>query len=123
MASPEHRAAILAKLDEIEAEMKSIDFWIDNPPSEGNFMEVGLAPWLQGVFLPHAREATKNDTLPDRSDVGVMALREYDYMGTVEKALPLVRMLNEFDKMILDAAPTSRSRRKSAKKKSGSKKT
>ena len=115
MTAPELLSELAACLDAVEAEMKAIGFWIEDPPDTGSPMEVGLALWLQGVFLPHARQAVADDDLPERSQVGLMALREYDYMGTVEEALPLVRLLNEFDALILKAAPPARKRRKRTK--------
>jgi uncharacterized protein YqcC (DUF446 family) len=97
-------AAILAKLDEVEAEMKRIGYWVDEPPPTGpvkSFLDIPFELWLQTVFLPHAREAVRTRKYPERkSMVGLAALRQYDYHGTVTEALPLMDLLYEFDKLV-----------------------
>lgn len=94
---------ILAALDEIETEMKKIGFWKDGAPEQ----EVGnalAAPtfelWLQCVFLPNARKAATNGKYPKESQVGVMAMRQYDYHSCVEQALNLVSLLHDFDRLV-----------------------
>lgn len=91
------------KLDQIEAEMKKIGFWYDELPdlSNKNFQTAQtFEMWLQGVFLPNAREAARTNSFPAKSDVGMMAMRQYDYHDYVEKAIPLMELLREFDKII-----------------------
>jgi len=94
---------VLSMLDEIETEMKRIGFWCENPP----FFEVTSyieAPsfelWLQCVFIPNAREAAGKSEYPDKSQVGLMAMRQYNYHTFVDKAQELLRLLNQFDKLI-----------------------
>jgi len=89
---------LIAKLDEVEAEMKRIGFWsgVDNhKPVSPEFES-----WLQNMFLPQARAAIRDNKLPDKSMVGVMALRQYDYHSIVEEALPLVELLSQFDRLV-----------------------
>jgi uncharacterized protein YqcC (DUF446 family) len=72
-----------SKLDEIEAEMKKVGFWSENPPdlqaqySIGRMRSYLDAPsfelWLQCIFLPNARRAVQTKSLPKDSEVGVMA--------------------------------------------------
>jgi len=108
-------AALLElKLDEIEAEMKKIGFWQDNPPdlqavfASGEMRSYLDAPsfelWLQCIFLPNARHAVQTETLPGDSQVGVMAIRQYDYHSIVPEAQRLAGLLHEFDKMVEEAA-------------------
>ena len=99
---PHDTSAIFAKLDEIEAEMKRIGYWSPDSkkPENGNFMSMPFELWLQFVFLPAARNATRRRRWPERSQVGLMALRTYDYFDYVEEALPLVSLLNQFDDLI-----------------------
>jgi uncharacterized protein YqcC (DUF446 family) len=99
---PHDPAAIFAKLDEIEAEMKKIGFWSPDSaePENGNYQGSPLKLWLQFVFLPAAREATHKREWPDKSGVGLFALRTYDYFEKVEEALTLVSLLNDFDYLI-----------------------
>jgi uncharacterized protein YqcC (DUF446 family) len=95
---------IEAILDEIESEIKKIGFWNECPPrfDVQNYTESpSFELWLQCIFLPNAREAAKNEIYPNSSQVGLMAMREYDYHSCVEKALNLVSLLHKFDNMVI----------------------
>src|SRR5262245_261981 len=93
---------ILAKLDAIESEMRSIGYWSEDPPDlqaeikAGRLRDFLDAPsfelWLQCVFLPNARAMVRNDTLPGESQVGLMAMRQYDYHSHVPEAQDLLRL-------------------------------
>lgn len=99
----EKDSLVLTKLDEIEAEMKRIGFWSETPDTsnESGFLDApSFELWLQCVFLPHAREAANQGSYPSRSQVGLMALRQYDYHTYVPEAQTLLRLLNEFDQLI-----------------------
>ena len=94
---------VLSKLDEIESEMKRISFWSENPPSFGvsNYLDAPTFElWLQCIFIPNARCAAGNSKYPERSQVGLMAMKQYNYHTFVERAQPLLRLLNQFDKII-----------------------
>ncbi|MCP5326279.1 MAG: YqcC family protein [Oceanospirillaceae bacterium] len=94
---------VLLALDEIEAEMKKIGFWSDNPPliNVDNYLKAHTFElWLQCVFLENAREATLTGKYPNASQVGIMAMREYDYHSCIEEALNLVKLLHGFDKLV-----------------------
>lgn len=107
-------AALFSKLDEIESEMKAIGFWADNPPdlqagiAQGQIKNYLDAPsfelWLQAVFLPNARKAVRENSLPRISQVGLMAMRQYDYHSSVPIAHRLVNLLYQFDNLV---SPTS----------------
>ena len=102
-ALSEKDRSVFAILDDIESEMKLIEFWSQNPPEfkASNFLEApSFELWLQCIFLPNAREATRNSDYPDRSQVGLMAMRQYDYHSYVEDAQKLVRLLGAFDQLI-----------------------
>ncbi|MCG3139298.1 MAG: hypothetical protein HDKAJFGB_00161 [Anaerolineae bacterium] len=98
------------KLDEIEAELRRIGYWSENPPdlqaqyAGGSARSYLDAPtfelWLQTIFLPHARQAVATASLPTDSHVGTMALRQYDYHSSVPEAHSLVELLLEFDEMV-----------------------
>lgn len=104
------KAALLSKLDEVESEMKPIGYWSDNPPdlqpaiARGEIKSYLDAPsfelWLQTVFLPNARKAVAENNLPRQSQVGLMALRQYDYHSSILKAHRLMNLLFEFDKLV-----------------------
>ena len=112
MASPpnQHCQDVSHQLDKIEAEMKRIGYWQDDPPDLQAEVAAGRirtsldAPtfelWLQTIFLPNARYAAQTDALPRESQVGLMAMRQYDYHDHVPKAQPLLAMLREFDAIV-----------------------
>ena len=105
--------SLLAKLDEIEAELKRIGYWHPDPPDlqreyrEGRMRTYLDAPsfelWLQRVFLPNARVAVEARDLPANSEVGEMARRQYDYQEFVPEAQELLRMLRRFDRLVMKA--------------------
>ena len=66
-----------------------------------NFTEApSFELWLQCIFLPNARDAAKKGEYPQQSQVGLMAMRQYDYHSHVEEAQNLVSLLNKFDKIV-----------------------
>jgi uncharacterized protein YqcC (DUF446 family) len=92
-----------AKADEIEAELRRIGYWQQQPlPAEKLQFKrafgadtMSFPQWLQFVFLPRARDvAAKRSKAPDASTVGAYAVRELD--GD-PKADQLVSLLSEFD--------------------------
>ncbi len=107
---PEILASARLTLERIEAEMKRIGFWSENPPplldmaNRGELRSYLDAPcfeqWLQCVFLARAHEAVKNDSLPSSSSVAEMALRQYDYHSHVPEAQPLLKLLRAFDVLV-----------------------
>jgi hypothetical protein len=56
--------------------------------------------WLQCIFLANARAAARADTLPSSSQVGTIALRQYDYHSFVPEAQRLLTLLHDFDHII-----------------------
>ena len=114
MKAPSERARrVLQQLDAIEAELRRLGWWSDDPPDLLAEVRAGTlrtyldAPsfelWLQCVFLPNAREAAESEALPSSSQVGLMALRQYDYHSFVPEAQPLLRLLNDFDRIVTGA--------------------
>jgi len=103
-------AAVGAKLDAIEAEMKRIGYWVSDPPDLlaeidagriGSYLDApSFELWLQAVFFPRAREAVSTGDFPQGSQVGEMARRQYDYQSHVPEAQDLLRLLREFDGLI-----------------------
>ncbi len=96
---------MLAQLDRVERELRRLGWWTDDsepphPPENGTlFSGLSFPHWLQFEFLPHARSAAQTDELPTSSQVGLMAMRQYDFHSTVSEALPLMGMLQEFDRL------------------------
>lgn len=107
--------AAAAKLDQIQAEMKKIGLWTQDPPDLQAEVEAGKitsyldAPsfelWLQCLFLPNARQAAAENDFPSQSEVGQMARRQYDYQSHVSAAQDLLRLLNEFDDIVEGRGP------------------
>jgi|GEM_PF-2245960 len=99
------------RLDAVEAELKRLGWWQDEPPDLLEEVKAGRlksfmdAPsfelWLQGVFLPNARSRVAEADLPDTSMVGEMARRQYDYHSFVEEAIPLMGLLRGFDELVV----------------------
>lgn len=109
MASAAQRTALLARLDAIEAEMRRLGMWRapgTRPTADGPLGPAGFEAWLQDVFLPKARRAVAADALPDRSQVGLMALRQYDYHTHVPEAAALVALLHDVDDLVSAARET-----------------
>lgn len=91
------------KLNEIEAEIKRIGYWRDEPlpPEAYEFTQafamdtMPYAHWLEFIFIPRVREIiAEKGSFPSRSMVGAQAIREFD--GDYDAA-QLVTLLNEFD--------------------------
>ena len=97
-------------IERIEAEMKRIGFWSEDPPpllemaDRGELRSYLDAPcfeqWLQCVFLARARAAVEADDLPAHSNVAGMARRQYDYHSYVPEAQTLLELLSEFDGLV-----------------------
>ncbi len=92
-----------SKLNDIEAEMKRIGYWREEPlpPEMYNFTQafamdtMPYSYWLQFIFVPRVRSIiAERGQFPSRSMVGAQAIREFD---GVDEAADLVTMLCEFD--------------------------
>jgi uncharacterized protein YqcC (DUF446 family) len=92
-----------SKLNEIEAEMKRIGYWREEPlpPEMYNFTQafamdtMPFVYWLEFVFIPRVRSIiAEQGQFPSSSMVGTQAIREFD--GDYDAA-NLVTMLCEFD--------------------------
>ena len=98
----EKREIIKDKLSEIEAEMRRVGLWQDEPlPREAYDYTLAFArdtmafhQWLQFVFIPRVREAIATNQFPTSSHVGTQAVREFD---TEPRATHLAALLSEFD--------------------------
>ena len=99
-------AAVEAKINEIEAEMKKVGMWQKEPlPPEqldvrAAFGQDKLAfeEWLQFIFIPRVREiiATKGDW-PHGSQVSDQAWREWKQWGSEDQYDHLLDLLRQFD--------------------------
>ena len=109
-------AEIAHQLDAIETEMKRVGYWQTDPPAEllakvdageiSSYLNPGITfeQYLQLVFLPAARQRVRDDDLPRESNMGVIAMRQYDYHSYVEEAQPLLRLLSHLDELVEAAA-------------------
>ena len=103
MSNKNKEVNVSKKLDEIETEMKNINFWSNNPPKfePTNYLDApSFELWIQCIFLPNARKAVINKEYPKKSQVGLMAMKQYNYHTYVEKAQTLLKLLYEFDEII-----------------------
>jgi hypothetical protein len=86
--------------------MRRIGYWSAGacPPTDPRQLYAGIAfePWLQFVFLPAVKAAAASgeyaNVPPYR--VGVAALRQYDYHGTVPEALGLMNLCGELEDLL-----------------------
>lgn len=92
-------------IGEIEAEMKRIGMWQEEPlpPQAYAFQKafamdtMAYSQWLQFVFIPRVRQiVSEKGTFPSGSMVATQAIREFD--GWTE-AGDLISLLSEFDAM------------------------
>ncbi|HEX9988279.1 MAG TPA: YqcC family protein [Chloroflexia bacterium] len=93
-------------IDDIEAELKRLDWWQEQRPPEEMFdfkMAFGMDTmpfsfWLQFVLIPRVKDIIESrGEFPNSSNLGTHAVREYD---GVYEADDLVRMLTAFDRLI-----------------------
>ena len=104
--NPPEYATVAAKLDEIEAEMKRIGMWQEQPPRPEQFSftqafamdTMAFDQWLQFVFIPRVREivATRG-AFPPFSEVAAQAVREFDTHPLDTSRLHT--LLHEFDRL------------------------
>lgn len=105
------RGELLGKLDEIEAELKTIGYWDDGLDSEelrekfdkseiGSWLDLVFSVYLQAIFLPQARESVRDADLPRESFVSVRAAREYEFWSEIPEAQRLTELLSQFDCLV-----------------------
>lgn len=96
---------VARSLAKIEEEMKRIGYWqAEPPPPEAyDFRQafaadtMAFSQWLQFIFIPRVKQIiAEKGEFPAQSQVGVMAMREFD--GSTE-AGNLVTLLSEFDEL------------------------
>jgi len=96
------QAEVLGYAELIEAEMRRIGYWQNQPlrPEQMQFKQafamdtMAFTQWLQFIFLPRVREAAASNQFPSGSSVGTQAVREFD--GD-PNAGNLTTLLAEFD--------------------------
>lgn len=93
--------------DEIERELKRLQWWQADPPSEETVLAggafgmgtVAFPEWLQVVFVARLRQAASGEfPLPSSSSVSTMATREFD--GYTEDVERLMELLYEVDRIV-----------------------
>lgn len=105
------RGELLRKLDQIEAELKTIGYWDDRLDSEDlrekfdkreieSWLDLQFSVYLQAIFLPEARESVRDADLPRESLVSVRAAREYEFWSEIPEAQRLTELLSQFDDLV-----------------------
>ena len=101
-----HLNAVRKKIGEVEDEMKRLHMWQKEPlrPEQYKITKafgmdsMTFDQWIQFILIPKVQEILDEDgAFPTNSMVGVQALREFD---SYPEAGNLVRLLNEFDRLI-----------------------
>jgi dTDP-4-dehydrorhamnose 3,5-epimerase len=93
---------VLLKLEQIEAEMRHIHLWQDNPLEAEQYDfraafagdTMSFPQWLQFIFIPNVKRAAESGKFPSSSQVSVRAVREFDGMDEASK---LIDLLSAFD--------------------------
>lgn len=102
----EKHERIKEKLAEIEAEMRRVGLWQDEPlPPEAYDYALAFArdtmafhQWLQFVFIPQAIEMVENYAeLPKKSEVSLAASQALEGW---DQGARLVQLLREFDELL-----------------------
>ena len=102
----EKRESIKDRLSEIEAEMRRVGLWQDEPlPREAYDYTLAFArdtmafhQWLQFVFIPQVIDMVENYAeLPRKSEVGITAGQAF---AGWEKGDRLVELLRQFDELL-----------------------
>src|SRR4051812_38387620 len=97
---------VQSRIDAIEAEMKRIGTWQDQPLTEAQYDfhaafagdTMAFEQWLQFVFIPRVRSMlTAGGQFPSHSEVASQAFREWVAWGNREDVEPLIDQLREFD--------------------------
>ena len=101
-------AIVQSKIEAVEAEMKRIGIWQDQPLAEAQYEfraafagdTMAFEQWLQFVFIPRVKSiVVSGGEFPARSEVSAQAFREWVAWGGREDVEPLIDRLREFDAM------------------------
>jgi uncharacterized protein YqcC (DUF446 family) len=93
---------------EIEGELRRCGQWESTPPSAQALASslpfccdtLRFTQWLQWVFLPHTRALAESGRPMPRAS-GIRPMAEEALRGCPWETLPLLKLLGEFDRMIL----------------------
>jgi uncharacterized protein YqcC (DUF446 family) len=93
---------VLSKLEQVEAEMRRIHLWQENPLEAEQYDfraafaadTMSFPQWLQFIFIPNVKRAAESGNFPSSSQVSVRAVREFDGMDEASK---LIDLLSAFD--------------------------
>ncbi|MEO0575720.1 MAG: YqcC family protein [Pseudomonadota bacterium] len=104
---PDTRDALIAVTDSIEAELKRIELWASEPPSELALASeepfcydtLDFSNWMQWVFLPRMREALGDvRDMPDRSNIHAYA--EEVLRSSPQQTDQLLFLIKTFDELV-----------------------
>lgn len=100
--------AVEAKINAIEAEMKRVGMWQEQPLSPDQLDvhtafgqgKLSFEQWLQFILLSRVREIiAARGRWPSGSQVALQAFREWKMWGCEDQYDDLLRLLEEFDAM------------------------
>jgi uncharacterized protein YqcC (DUF446 family) len=98
--------ALLAVVESLEAELRRIDLWEPDPPTESLlessqpfcFDTLGLSQWLQWLLIPRMRSVLAGEIpMPSRSAIYPLA---EDSFGHLDDPTPLLTLIERFDHLI-----------------------
>ena len=95
---------VAAKAAEIEAELKSLNRWDDQPLPEEKFEDMGafgsrtmaFEPWIQFILLPRINQIiSEQGEFPEKSNVATYAIRNFDGDPEAERLCNLLYDLDQ----------------------------
>jgi uncharacterized protein YqcC (DUF446 family) len=98
--------ALIAVVDDLEAELRRMDLWELSPPSQQMlastepfcFDTLALSQWLQWLLIPRMRQIFAGDgSLPTRSAIHPLA---EDCFGHLDDPSTLLMLIERFDRLI-----------------------
>ena len=111
MNSEVSAAALRAKVDQVEVEMRRIGYWshISAPALDQTavFSGVSFENWLQFEYLLKLREAISCNvfTAVPPYRIGLSALRQYDYHSSIPEAHHLMKLCFELENLLAPVLP------------------
>ncbi len=96
---------VAAKAADIEAELKNLNRWDDQPLAEDKFVDMGafgsrtmaFEQWIQFILLPRINQIiSEQGDFPEKSSVATYAIRNFDGDPAADRLCDLLSDLDQF---------------------------
>ena len=110
MLSQQRERALAHVVDELEAELRRMQLWEQEPPSDAQlesvkpfcFDTLALSQWLQWMLIPRVREIISGSgELPTQSAIHPLAEDCFEHLDDAGR---LLKLIARFDRLIVDEA-------------------